>query len=301
MQVPSSVFLALSEILATQSPQFASRLKQRLTSVLAAKGEPPFDEKKFGFKGFRDFLKNGTQGIFSVASSEDGADVIVSLGGNNTSIAPSQKIGSIHSLRGDVWQAFTNPDASRVRYFNLRNFSIRHFLRGEDSVHAREVAENSADFVEIDFIGADVQQQWMRQFIESREISPQLRETLEGIAGRTYTSGINAAFLGALGIMGAEWRQDRLSRVVEVIHGWAERNGISIDKLTPRSNSENESALPVTPARAAGKLPSGGDVMDGVQSPREQAVRLLDILSNEEISRVVVPILLSTLLVRGKN
>jgi hypothetical protein len=38
----------------------------------------------------------------------------------------------------------------------------------------------------------------------------------------------------------------------------------------------------------------------GIQDPRERAVRLLDMLSDEEISRVVVPILLSTLLVKEK-
>lgn len=64
MQVPSPVLQALSEILAAQSPQFAARLKQRLTAALQAKDEPAFDERKFGFKGFRDFLERGTQGLF---------------------------------------------------------------------------------------------------------------------------------------------------------------------------------------------------------------------------------------------
>ena len=153
-QVPSPVLQAISEILAAQSPQFAARLKQRLTAALQAKEEPAFDERKFGFKGFRDFLERGSQGLFSVEPSAVGSDVMVSLAGvkNHSIPATPTTDGGSHSIRNDVWQAFTNPDAARVRFWGRRTFQVRHYLRGEDSPHAREVQDSPGNFIEINLV-----------------------------------------------------------------------------------------------------------------------------------------------------
>lgn len=301
-QVPSTVLLALSEILAAQSPQFAARLKQRLTAALNAKGEPPFDEKKFGFKGFRDFLLRGTQDIFSVTQRDGGDDIVVSLlGANSASSTSSQpSLGTSHSLRSEIWQAFTNPDVKRVRYLSRRTYAVRHFLRGEDNTHAKEVLDSPADFVEITPINADVQVTWMKEFIEKHQIKSPLRDALEGIAAHPYSSGVNAAFTGALGSLEDDWRQERVKNIIDTIHRWANANDVSTDKLTRRSGFDSE-AIPVPASKSIGKQSRAVDVTNGVQNSRDQAVRLLDMLSNEDISRIVIPILLSTMLVRGKS
>ena len=298
-QVPSPVLQALSEILAAQSPQFAARLKQRLTAALQARGEPAFEEKKFGFKGFRDFLERGTQGLFSIQPSAEGADVEVSLTGAKSQSAQALPpvSGGTHSIRNEVWQAFTNPDSSRLRYLSRRNFLVRHFLRGEDSPHSREVLESPDDFVEIQPISAETQVAWMRQFVGAHEIPPTLRDAIDAIVDRPYSSGVNAAFTGALGALGAQWRQVRIKKVIDEIHAWAGAHGIPPERLSLRSTAETDTTS-ITSVVDRAVRPEHAN--DGIQDPRERAVRLLEMLSNEDISRVVLPILLSTLLVKGK-
>lgn len=301
MQVPSVVLQALSEILAVQSPQFAARLKQRLTAALQAKGEDAFDERKFGFKGFRHFLTEGTQGLFDIAPSPDGADIVVSLQGATEGIttAPSStsEVGS--AIRKEVWQAFTNPDMTRLRFFNRRTYVVRHYLRGEDSPPAQEVAAAGAEFVEIQPISGDDQVGWMRQFIEQKNIGHPLRDVLEGIIAKPYTSGVNAAFTGALQDDGLEWRQDRVQKIVKRITAWSKANDVSMEHLCSRQATESASPAATQPKKTV-KVERAEDGADGVKHPRAQAERLLGILTNDEISRVVLPVLLSTLLMRGK-
>lgn len=301
MQVPSPVLQALSEILAAQSPQFAARLKQRLTATLQAKDEPAFDERKFGFKGFRDFLERGTQGLFLVEPSTVGSDVMVTpVGAKNHSIPTAPfAVGTSHSIRNDVWQAFTNPDPARLRFWGRHSFQVRHYLRGEDSPHSREVLDSPEAFIEIAPITAETQVSWMQQFTDQQTIPEERRKVIESILTKTYSSGINAAFTGALGELGSQWRQQRIRHVLLAIHAWADTHGVPHERLSLRTPSERDSSL----VMAGTEKPFRNDHVGsgGIQDPRERAVRLLDMLSDEEISRVVVPILLSTLLVKGKS
>lgn len=300
-QVPSPVLQALSGILATQSPQFAARLKQRLTAALQAKGEPAFDERKFGFKGFRDFLERGTQGLFSLEPSDVGSDVTVSLVGAKSHSTPVALAagGASHSIRNDVWQAFTNPDPARMRFWGVHTFHVRHYLRGEDSSHAREIQNSPEDFVEIDPIAADTQLSWMRQFVTQHTIPEDRKEVIDSILAKTYSSGINAAFTGALGQLGHQWRQQRIKNVASAIYTWADTHGVPHERLSLRTSAERDSSLGTTGVEKLSRIDHVGT--GGIQDPRERAVRLLDLLSNDEISRIVVPILLSTLLVKEKN
>ncbi len=301
-QVPSAVLQALTEILTAQSPQFAARLKPRLTAALQAKEEPPFDERKLGFKGFRDFLERGTQGLFSVEPCAPDSDVLVSLigssGAHSHQIQASNSSG--HSFRNDVWQAFTNPDSRRARFWGILTNHVRHYLQDEDSLHAREVQGSPNSYVEIDFVPADTQVSWMREFIKQHAIPEERLAAIEGILSMPYSTGSNAAFASALGgALTHQWRQQRIKNVTSVIHEWADSHSIPRNHLYIHASSEEEASLtaiaPEKPARTE-HVGAGG-----VQDPRERAVRLLDLLSNDEISRIVVPILLSTLLVKEKN
>jgi hypothetical protein len=202
-------------------------------------------------------------------------------------------------VRGEIWQAFTNPDPTRLRYLNKRTFVVRHFLRGEDSAHAKEVEAAPDDFVEIASITGEDQLRWMREFIDRKGIEQPQRAVLEAIMAKPYTSGLNAAFTGALRELGKEWSQYRVSHVIEKIAAWAEGHGISAGHLNPRP-AEAAAAPIAVPVKKGTKNadtpPSEGGVMD----PRAQATGLLAMLSDDEIRRVVLPILLSTMLVRGK-
>ena len=302
MPVPSNVLHALTELLAVQSPQVASRLKQRLNAALQAKGADTFDERKHGFKGFRDFLQRGTEGLFVVKSTDDGADVVVSLPVKAPAAAPTAgtpipAIGT--TVRSEIWQAFTNPDATRLRFLNKRTFVVRHFLRGEDSAHSREVDAAPEDFVPVEPITGEDQLRWMREFIDLKGIEQPHRALLEAIMAKPYTSGLNAAFTGALRQLGKEWSAYRVKHVIEKIAAWAKPHGISAEHLNPRPAETVVTPVlaPVKKPASVVDSPSSGD---GVMDPRAQASGLLAMLSDDEIRRVVLPILLSTMLVRGK-
>lgn len=304
-QVPSPVLQALTEILAAQSPQFAARLKQRLTATLQAKEEPPFDERKLGFKGFRDFLERGTQGLFLVTPSDVGPDVMVSLvGAQSEAASPAQTTGGAgHSVRNDVWQAFINPDPARVRFWGRDTHQVRHYLHGEDSPHAREVQDSAADYIEIEPVSAATQLSWMRQFVyEHSHAVPETRtQTIHSILDKPYSSGINAAFTGALGAsLGGQWRHQRIKNVVAAIYAWADKHNVPHELLNVRSSSDSAAGQSTSGTEKAVRA-DGPVGPSGIQDPRERAVRLLDMLSNDEISRIVVPILLSTLLVKEKS
>lgn len=299
-QVPSSILQRLSEVLAAQSPQYASRLKQRLSAALATNGEDPFDERKYGFKGFRDFLKRGTQNLFRLEDSESGADVLVSLPRPEKSSSTAVEPAATGSIRSDIWQAFTNPDITRARYLNRRTFVVRHFLRGDASPQAKEVEGTPDDFVEIPPITGEVQVGWMQQFMTDSKVEEPLLGVLKEIVSNPYSSGVNAAFTGALGPLAAAWRQRRVQSVISTVFEWAQSHGVPQDKLISRAQAGQDS-VSAPGIRSASKV--GADVSsgDGIRDPREQAARLLDMLSNDDINRIVIPILLSTLLVRGRN
>lgn len=305
MQVPSSVFQALSAILTSESPQYAARLKQKLNAALLEKGESSFDERKYGFKGFRDFLLNGTQNLIVKHEFNGSGDMAFSLvGTSNANLTPpASAVGNRHTLRNDVWNAFTNPDKNRVRFYNLENSTIRHFISGQGSQYEVEVEKTPSIYIEIPPIDSDIQISWMRDFLEKEKDNLSSKyEILNNMLKAPYSSGVNAAFTGVLGALSEKWVADRLEKVHDQIKIWAHANNIDLQKL------ESPPAPPSQPAPPPIVNKPATDNHDQVEiahcelaSPRDQAVHLLKVISNDDIRDVVLPILVSTLLIRNKK
>lgn len=289
MDFPVIVTQLVSELLAEKSPEYAARLKQRLAVVMSERGLGAFEERAYGFKGFRDFLKRG---LTNVKLEESGDDLLVYSADVGKSVQPrAQVLSNIPqastTIRSDVWQAFSNPDNSRHRFLNKKTYVIRHYIEGEDSAARSEVEAARGDFLEIKSITGEEQREWMRQFLTSASIKESERGVLEAIIALPYSSSMNAAFTQALGENSDAWRHFRTKHVTNYMSAWASTNGLNMEKLRLHQRS---------PAASNPKLSLKSDV-----APREQVVRLLDLLSDAEISRIVLPILLTTMLVRSKS
>ena len=121
-------------LLSARSPEFGARLKQRLNALLRERNLEPFDERRYGYKKFQDFLEKGQTDIVQVIRHEDGGDIQVSLKEAAQAAVEAPVIQSVVSpsewagrpIRSDVWQAFANPDPERRRYLDRQTLQIFH-------------------------------------------------------------------------------------------------------------------------------------------------------------------------------
>ena len=265
----------LFELLTTDAKEPAARLKQKLNARLIDEGMSPFDQKALGFKTFKDYL----QSLGSRLSIEErpGSDILVSLGqpagqGTDVPVAP------LPLLRGEVWQAFTNPDPARLRYFNRSTGRIEHQLVSEQDGPANP----TSDHVRIDPISAADQAGWMSEFIHLHSL--QSETLLENIVATPYDSSVNAAFSRALGSRSIAWRRFRSDKVCHRARAWATRHGIDFASLQQTPDA-SQKAVQGTPA----------------MSPRLRAVKLLESFSDKELVDLVIPILSASALVSSRT
>ena len=280
----------LKQLLEAQSPEVGARLKQRLNALLTEKNLPKFDERSFGFQKFRKFLEKTQGSLLEIDRQNESSDIVVSLKAAAAPVsAPS--VAEVrtpeHTLvRSDVWQAFASPDLLRKRFINKESLAVRHYLEGQPSEARDEVEAAREKFQEIPPIPSAQHLSWMREFLSSITLLGADRTALEALLQQPYSSALNSAFTRALGEReGIAWRHFRTQRVMRLIDAWANANGIDPDKL-------RKSSTPVRKAAAATKQAPNG-------SSRALAVKLLELLSEEDIARQVVPVMLSTIWVRS--
>ena len=287
----AAVRAILFQLLSSKEPELGARLKQRIAGACLRDGLGRFDEKALGFKRFSDYLKNVHGDVVEISRSSDQADIFVSL--RIASGDASTPFGSISTptpvVRSDVWTAFANPDPSRKRFLHKGSAAILHFIDGDGSSEQNEVEGASSDYIEIHPIPGPTQAVWMREFLSSVVIDDNERAPIDSIVSGTYSSASNAAFTRLLAERGAAWRLFRTSKVVEFIRTWAEQNSISMSRLLV------ENAVSATASRTPQAKPQHGT------SAREQAMALLNLISDEDIGRVVLPIMVSTMLVRQRS
>lgn len=284
------------ELISNSSGELSARLKQRLNATLISQGHPSLDEKKYGCRKFADFLKGPLGEYVRLEWPEGSGDVRVTL---KRDVAPTrQKLVSRESrakvdrptaLRSDVWQAFTNPDTSRKRFYNLVTNRVIHFVEGVDHDYHLLVDSKPADFVEIIQIPVDAHRAWMREFLELAAVTPGELVPLQALVNSTYSSDVNAAFTKALGDRELQWRQMRTLKISERIQAWAVEHNINPDNLSiqPAATSAPIVERPATPS---------GSIL----SPRQQAIRLLELMSDEEILKSAIPVLLNSVLSKSK-
>lgn len=279
----SQVSQLLKQLLEAHSPEVGARLKQRMNALLISQGLPSFDEREFGFRKFADFLEKTQSDILKVDRS-DSTDISVSLLGKASS--PTANVRHAveteqTAIRSDVWQAFTNNNTLRKRFFNKQTLAINHFIENDKSPASQEVALSPEKFIEINPVSEAEQINWMNEYLRTVPLQDSEKSPLEALTKQSYSSVLNSTFTRALGEKGAGWRHFRTHRVNEAIERWALSNNVPLENLRK------------TPIQTRFRAESSAQT-----NSRAQALKLLQLISEEDIAKVVIPILVTTVLIR---
>lgn len=282
------------ELLQSRSPEFVARLKQRLNQLLTSKGLPHFNEKLFGYRKFSEFLKE-TQSGELIFDRRDGAGaMLVSLKGISVAIAKDSSASMAdentterNAIRNDVWQAFTNPDPQRKRFLHRHTHVIRHFAdQDKNSVQKVEILGAPQDYAEILPIDGTKQTQWMADFLDTVPVQGKDRVPFDAMLKESYTSSINSVFSAALKEQGNAWKKYRKARINLAIDQWASDNGIS-------------SAILWRPADPASSI--APSALLGAPSLRLKVQKLLDLVCDDDIEKLILPTLLATIAIRARQ
>lgn len=286
---PEYVRTTLQQLLASREGELGARLKQRLNALLLERSLPRFDEKQFGFRKFRSFLEQTQSDWLDVSLPDGTGDILVTAKvaratlpppGNRTLSSTSQPI------RSDVWQAFTNPDTRRKRHYQLSTGIVLHYAEGENSPKREQVEAAQDGYVEIHPIDGETQQRWVREFLDSVPITGTERVPYEALLAGPYSSALNAAFTRALGEHATAWRDFRTARVTDAILIWAQNHNVPPEHLRT-APKENRAIL-------------GPHMQQTAPASRVQAMKLLELLSDEDIRQIIIPTLLSTIMVKSR-
>lgn len=292
MQDLSVTAQLLTQLLSGKSPEFGARLKQRLNDSFVSNGYGRFDEKVFGFSRFKDFLVGAHRQLVNVETKEGAADILVSLRNpTNIQVVPNDIVArpriELPVVRSDVWQAFSNPDLGRKRFFHKITGTLRHFRQSGPSPDRVEVEGAPGDFIEIEPIGGATQISWMRDFLGSIRLSPSEKTAIESLIHEPYTSGVNSTFSRALGTSENGWRHYRTAKVISRISEWSKKCEVPMSSLC-------------VPAKLSRQPLPSGSVTSMHLPPRQQVATLLELLSDEDIIKLVIPTLLSTILIKSR-
>lgn len=282
----------LKQILGTRSPELGARLKQRLNASLREQQLPQFDERSLGYKSFQVFLEKTQGGWLLVSPPVDGpGDISVSLRNSPASPgSPPPREPALTQFRNEVWQAFTNPDPSRKRFLHKATSQVLHYKVGEQSQEEASYCASPDHYVEIEFIDGPQQHKWMEEFLNAVPIVGDERKAYESLMATPYSSAMNAAFTRALGDKQEQWRGFRRSRLTAAISDWASKFSVPMQALL-RDNARPE---PI-PSPNQTNRPTKHAV-----HARRDALALLELLSDQEIQSIVLPVLLSTMLLRSR-
>jgi hypothetical protein len=295
----SPIHLQLLAKLLSESPDIGSRLKLRLNAESIAHGMGPFNYAALGYRTFKDFLQNGTDGIVHVELPNGPGDLRVSLREELRELyrtVPAQGAegaGPSHSnntVRNPVWQAFCNPDTNRKRFLHVASATIRHFTVQE--AMPPDIAEHGDEFLEITPIGSEEQLAWMRSFLSRTQVASETAPMLETILSGPYNSGMNAAFTQALGDNAEAWRRERVTKIEDVIRRWADSHNFPVHKLYVMK------AGPV--AKEATFISVMAEPTPNT-SARHRAELLLQMLSEADIAQMVLPTILDAILKTTKR
>ncbi len=287
----SRIHLQLLAKLLSESPEIGSRLKLRLNAECIANGLGPFDYTALGYRSFKDFLEHGTDGIVHVDPPNGPGDLRVSLRDELRELyRPVSAQGaalprSTNALRSPVWQAFCNPDPNRRRFLHVASATVRHFTVQEGM--PPDIAEHGTEFLEITPISGDEQLAWMRNFLSRAQVSADTAAMLNTILAGPYSSHMNAAFTQALGGHAEAWRRERVAKIEDVIRRWADSHQFPIHKLYVIAARPVASEVVPTNTLSEPKVDP---------SARHRAQQLLQMLSEDDIVRLVLPTILDAIL-----
>ncbi len=281
-----SVRRILAKIVREKSPISGAQLKVRLIWETTRAGLRQFDEGLFGYRKFTDFLADIGSDLLTIEYPEGPGDVKVSmretLNGPESEYAKPKR--ETVRLRNDAWQAFTNPDPKRKRFWSKETGAIHHYLEGQGSDLKEQICSQPSLFIEIQPIKATKQRAWMKNFLDDAELTDQQKQTILPIPDQPYSSFVNVLFTRALGKNGESWRSFRIGKVLEQAREWAENNDIPFEQL---KSDLGESPASAMAARA---------VIEN--SVRDRLDEVLSMLNDDDIRQVILPTALACILVR---
>ncbi|MDN7702292.1 hypothetical protein R0290_07745 [Burkholderia semiarida] len=301
----------IQQLLSANSPEpeLGARLKQRLIAAFVANGLGVFDEKALGFRQFSEYLQRVHGGLVVVHRQEGIGDILVSLKGGITTarlpaspVLPASKVAG-PVIRSAVWQAFANPDPERKRFFKKQNGGVVHYLNSQQGPEKASVEAAPDEFIEIPPISAETQSAWMREFLTSAPLQAEERAALEPLVAESYSSTVNAMFSRALGARGLAWRAVRTANVTAIIEQWARANGVAPSLLYVKQETSKTIELSgVSASGMAGAIasPVAAPLSGSVSPAREQVLKLLELLTDDDLSRLVLPTLLSTIMIKSR-
>lgn len=287
------------DLLKQTSPERAARLKQRLNTALVAGGFDRFDEKSFGSKRFKDFLEKHLCSDVVLALPEGPGDIQVSLRRN---IAPAvitppeskqsevAKIADKPVVRPDVWQAFVNQDLERKRFFDKVEGRVVHFRSGEPASVKNAVEATPGNYAEIVPIPADLQVDWFKSFLQKNP--PHIHavaEVIQKLLDENLGTQVLDSISQMLGPNTESWRAQRTRLIYSKIVSWCEEHGIDVAMISSRPKPLIAESTAVDDA-----------VVPPPSSVRKQAQAILDSLPDADIAQIVLPILVSTVLVKAR-
>lgn len=262
----------------------AATLKQKVNAALIQQGHGSLDERALGFKKFSEFLDSQSSWI-KLSRPHGAGDIAVSL----RQTAPTLQASSAQpaTIRNEIWQAFNNPDRNRRRYFSKKTGEVLHFI-GEFSAEEKAIADSAADHPPIEPIASEKQISWMREFLDNLGLPQAERAAFDAMLGEQYSSALNLTFTRALGANAHAWREFRTQYVVAHIVRWANAAQIPTDQIERAEQASETPHSTVPPSLVTG------------QTARVKVQKLLEIISDEDLSKIVLPILLSTILVQSR-
>lgn len=298
----------LAQLLSIHSPELGARLKQRLNAAFVANGFGYFDEKSLGYGKFTDYLYREHGDLVHLERKEGVGDILVSLRTESKRVSISASSNPLKSerakvVRNDVWQAFANPDSERKRFLNRDTGRIVHFIASKQSPERAEVESFPDIFLEISPVPSERQLEWMSEFLSGMSLPFDEKAVLLELIQKPYSSAMNVTFTRALGANSRAWRTFRTQRVTAIIHQWVTEKAVSLDKILVQPTEPNVTPLETRSTDAVSDLPQpphGSPLPSEKFSPREQVAKLLELLSDEDIIRLVIPTLLSTILIKSR-
>lgn len=295
-QVSRLIFELLKDL--SPKPEISARLKQRLNLSLAKNGFDPFDEKVYGSKRFKDFLHKNFAETLTLVPPVGPGDVLVGLKEQNVAHATAthtrttESTGSLDKpvVRADVWQAFLNQDRERRRFFSKANNKVVHYRNGEPADIKAIVDANPGGYVEISPLPEAAQLDWFRAFLHKHPPSSRIAGAIQQLLDADPGSVMIDAISHMLGATEETWRAQRVRSIYAYIVNWCSENGIDPNLITNPPKSQISS--PAVPASTVTESPT---------QVRKQAQAILDSLSDNDIAQIVLPILVTTVLVKART
>jgi hypothetical protein len=289
---PSIARDLLRQLLAV-GPQKGSRLKVLLAREFEKRTGTTFQQAFWNFQKFSAFLAANAD-LLDIVPPDGPGDITIRL--RQASVFDLQPLSHPppvgRFLPPPVWNAFTNPDPRRRRFFHRFSGEISHYIEASQEPPNPKIAATVAtdpNYLEIHPVSAEQQSFWLKEFLASVPIPENKQQVLKALAATPYSSAVNTAFMATLGVgeFAESWRQFRAARVQEAVRGWADRCGVPFDQVfgllaPPNQMMTERSMRQETATPATQESPSTQELRNWLHS-------LIDHLSAADVSQILLP------------